>query len=253
MLNYKTTSLTIAFCMMPLSSMADDGNRYNRDRQYQSEISASDAYLQAKDNGHKSKKQKGLATVIDVRTRREYAAGHPDKAYNVPYPRIDTGYDQDPTTFYWEVYRNIAKGDTDKVLFTLCRTGSRSIDAGNVLADPNNTAIDGRRVAVLADPILGEPVPFTNVRNIWEGFVGRELFPFEGSAPNPAIKLDLNNDGIINVDEADVYAHTADANPDKDGWRNFRNLPWTTKIKKPLSYMQDKNQYKCWQNDTGCL
>jgi rhodanese-related sulfurtransferase len=258
MLNIKTQCLTVALCLLPVCGMAEDnGNRYNRDRQYLSEISASDAYLQASRSHHQRKKEHGrhhhsTATIIDVRTRREYAAGHPEMAFNVPYPRIDTGYNQDPTTFYWEVYKNIAKGNTDRVLFTLCRTGSRSIDAGNVLADPANTALDSRRTTVLADPVLGEPVPFTNVRNIWEGFVGRELFAFENGLPNPAIKLDLNNDGVINADTADVYAHTKDANPDKDGWRNFRNLPWTTKIRKSLSYLHDKEQYECWQNDVGC-
>jgi hypothetical protein len=57
---------------------------------------------------------------------------------------------------------------------------------------------------------------FPNVRNIWEGFAGRELFAFTCSGvPDPAIKLDLNNDGFINSDTADVYAHTTDANTDK--------------------------------------
>jgi hypothetical protein len=46
----------------------DDGNRYNRDRQYHSEISATEAYQSIMQN-------KGI--LIDVRTLREHAAGHP--------------------------------------------------------------------------------------------------------------------------------------------------------------------------------
>ena len=38
--------------------------------------------------------------------------------------------------------------------------------------------------------------------------------------------LDLNNDGVVQTeDTADVYTETKDANPDKDGWRNFAGLP----------------------------
>jgi rhodanese-related sulfurtransferase len=185
------------------------------------------------------------AVLVDVRTRREYAAGHPERSYNIPYPRIDTGYNQDPSVFYWEVYNNV-NGNTDRPVLTLCRTGSRSIDAANILADPQNTANDPRRVAVPGG------IPFTNVRNIWEGFVGRELYAFISGVPDPDIPLDLNNDGFINQDTADVYAHTADANPDKDGWRNFQHLPWATHILKSRAYLQDKEQYVCWQTDEGC-
>ena len=214
----------------------DDGNRYNRDRQYASEVSVSEAYLDMMQN---------KAEILDVRTRREYAAGHPERAYNVPYPRIDTGYNQNAADFYWAVY-DLVKGNTDAPLYTLCRTGSRSIDAANILADPENEAEDPRRVAVLG------AVPFSNVRNIWEGFVGQNLYAFIGGEPDPSIPLDLNNDGVINSDLPDVYAHTTDANPDKDGWRNFKQLAWSTKIRKPLAYLQDKWQYDCWQTDDGC-
>lgn len=214
----------------------DDGNRYNRDRQYHSEVSVGEGY---------SAMMQNEAVILDVRSRQEYAAGHPERAYNIPYPRIDTGYNQDASVFYWEAY-NTVNGDTDRPVYTLCRTGSRSIDAANILADPQNTAGDPRRAAVPGG------IPFTHVRNIWEGFVGRELFAFDGSVPNPAIPLDLNNDGLINSDTADVYAHTKDANPDKDGWRNFQKLNWTTHIRKPLSYLKDKEQYACWQTDEGC-
>lgn len=214
----------------------DNGNRYDRARHYDYEISSSDAYLDMMQNKR---------LIIDVRTRREYAAGHPERAYNVPHPNIDSGVPQNDADFYWEVY-DIVKGRTDTPVVTLCRTGSRSIRAANILADPLNTAGDTDRTAVPGG------IPFANAANNWDGFVGREKYAFIGGVPDPDLPLDLNNDGFINEDKADVYAHTKDYNPDKDGWRNFYNLPWTTKIRKPLAYMQDTRQYACWQTDEGC-
>ena len=232
-------SITFAANVLADTPTDDDGNRYNRDRQYLSEISATEAYQNIMQN-------KGI--LVDVRRLREHAAGHPVRSYNVPYPHIVESNDQDASTFYWEVY-NLVNGDMDRPIYTLCRTGSRSIDAANILADPANTANDPRRVG---KEVYDAPA-FKNVRNIWEGFVGRELFAFDGSVPaNPPVKLDLNNDGFINSDKADVYAHTTDANPDKDGWRNFQQLPWETHIRVPRAYQQNVQQYKCWQTDEGC-
>ena len=88
-------------------------------------------------------------------------------------------------------------------------------------------------------------MPFTNVTNIWEGYVGLYRYAFTGSPPlpDPTKPLDLNNDKIINADYADVHVGTTDANPDNDGWRNFAGLPWTTKIRKPLAYERDPSLY----------
>jgi len=115
---------------------------------------------------------------------------------------------------------------------TLCRTGHRSVLAGNILADPEDYGLSGMGLQ-----------PFTNVRNIWEGFVGQpkyafktftdqlelklETDPVSGAIIIVSYQLDLNNDGVINSDTADIYTETKDANPDKDGWRNFAGLPWT--------------------------
>lgn len=214
----------------------DNGNRYDRPRYYDYEISASDAYLDM---------MKNKRVIIDVRTRREYAAGHPKRAHNIPHPRIDTGIDQDDAVFYWAVY-DAVNGKTDTPVTTLCRTGSRSITAANILADPQNLEGDPNR------DIIPGGIAFTNVSNNWDGFVGLYKYAFIGGVPDPDAPLDLNNDGFINADQSDVYAHTADQNGDKDGWRNFYNLPWTTKIRKPLAYLQDVNQYACWQTDAGC-
>lgn len=231
------------------SSSAQDlgeltGNRYDRPREYVSEMSASAAYLAM---------QKNKIVGLDVRSLPEYAAGHAERAYNVPYPRIypqGSGLPgQTAEDFYWAVY-DLVKGKTDAPIVTFCRTGSRSIDAANILADPENTADDPRRHAVPGG------VPFTNVRNNWEGMVGQFKYAYQGGnlklvenedGELVGVKLDLNGDGIINDDVADVYEDVFDANPDRDGWRNFLDLDWTTKIRKPLAYLQDKAQYSPYQ------
>jgi rhodanese-related sulfurtransferase len=214
-----------------------EGNRYDRDRYYHKEISVSEAYLAMEHSkGWDNKKNKGQPkpVLIDVRTLREYAGGHPEDAYNVPFPNIYGSNDQNPLKFYWEVY-DIVKGNFDTPVMLLCRTGSRSIRAGNVLAEPES------------DPATADLglIPFTNVTNVWEGYVGLYRYAFTGSPPlpDPTKPLDLNNDDMINLDEADVYVEVADYNPDKDGWRNFAGLPWTTEIRKPLSYELDPGLY----------
>jgi hypothetical protein len=72
-------SITFAANVFADTPSDDDGNRYNRDRQYLSEISATEAYQNIMQN-------KGI--LIDVRRLREHAAGHPVRSYNVPYPHI---------------------------------------------------------------------------------------------------------------------------------------------------------------------
>lgn len=214
-----------------------DGNRYNRERFYNSEISNSEAYLAMMQN---------TAVILDVRTLREYSAGHPERAYNVPYPNIYGGNDQDPAVFYWEVY-DIVKGKLDTPLVTVCRTGSRSIAAANILAR-GGIEINGEFVR------FGDP--FTNVRNHWPGFVGQYLYAFDGGTialdeEGKPIPLDLNNDKELNVDTADIFSHTADKNPDKDGWRNFADLPFSTQIRRPLAYMNDVSQYAQYFEESG--
>ena len=227
-----------------------DGNRYfSLPRAYKSEISVSEAYLameHSKDFVHSRREAKPV--LIDVRSLREYASGHPEDAYNVPYPTVSgLGGDaaQTPEKLYWEVY-DIVHGDVGTPIMTLCRTGHRSVLAGNILADPSSYGISGPA--------------FTNVRNIWEGFVGQPKYAFKTGSDQLQLELetdpvtgvhtivsyqlDLNNDGVINSDMADVYAQTKDANPDKDGWRNFAGLPWSTQIQKPLAYERDPGLYK---------
>jgi rhodanese-related sulfurtransferase len=240
--------LGVAVAFVAASQASADGNRYDRDRYYHSEISVAQAYLwmeHSKDFNNVPGQAKPV--LIDVRTLREYAGGHPEDAYNVPFPNI-TGLKpevtQKPIDFYWMVH-DLVNGRTDAPIMLLCRTGSRSIAAGNILANPGEVIPEGLGVGLK---------PFTNVRNVWEGFVGQPLYAFDGSTIKVSIdengelagpyELDLNNDGVVNVDTADVHVETKDANPDKDGWRNFAGLPWTTKIRKPLAYERDPGLYK---------
>lgn len=247
----RKTSITILGAVMAVALTATvwadplpDGNRYyDLPRDYKSEISVSEAYLameHSKDYRNVSREPKPV--LIDVRSLREYASGHPEDAYNVPYPTI-TGLSGGPTQtyakLYWEVY-DIVHGDVDTPIMTLCRTGHRSVLAGNILAKPDAYGINGPA--------------FTNVRNIWEGFVGQPKYAFKTGSDSLELKLegsvivsyklDLNNDGVINSDTADVYTQTKDVNPDKDGWRNFAGLPWSTQIQKPLAYERDPGLYK---------
>ncbi|WGZ94238.1 MAG: hypothetical protein QJT81_21080 [Candidatus Thiothrix putei] len=76
----------------------------------------------------------------------------------------------------------------DSLIVTVCRTGSRSIGASNLLAEAG----------------------YTNVRNMWDGFVGLVRKNTEGE------ELDLNNDGKV-----DKTPYSADL----DGWVNFQGLP----------------------------
>lgn len=189
-----------------------EGSRYDLPREYKSEISSAKAYL----NMNTQK-----ATLIDVRRLREYAAGHPEKAFNVPYPHKVSAWDQSDSDLYWAVH-GIVNGNSDAPIMTLCRTGFRSVLAGNILANPEAYGIDGPA--------------FTNVRNIWEGFVGRYKEPNVKGHTIPDVFLDLNNNDTLDID-------VGDANPDKDGWRNYQELPWNTKLHVNRVYLNDVSQY----------
>lgn len=157
--------------------------------------------------------------IIDVRSTAEYKAGHPDNAYNVPYPFIHQYCDaagrtpdgaciralsqipQDPVAF--ADYVESIVPDKTTPIYTLCRTGVRSVGAANVLTDRG----------------------YTNVRNVWEGFVGINLTAPKLGADGvvrPA-PVDLNHDGVIN-DE------------DKNGWRYHQGLPYDMRLLPPLLY-----------------
>ena len=223
--NVKMLGLAAALSLTISGQSLAEGSRYDLPREYHSEISSAKAYLEMK---------KEEAVLVDVRRLREYAAGHPEKAFNVPYPHKVDSNDQKgkEDEVYWAIY-NIVNGKTDTPIMTLCRTGFRSVLVANILADPQNTSGDPNR------PVIPDAIPFTNVRNIWEGFVGRYK-AVDGTADS---FLDLNNNDVLDEDVADVYSHTKDANPDKDGWRNYQQLPWDTKLHVNRVYLNDRGLY----------
>ncbi|MET0067306.1 MAG: rhodanese-like domain-containing protein [Candidatus Thiodiazotropha sp.] len=239
-MNLKSSLTQVSALLLTLAcgSAIADGNRYNIERFYHSEISAAEAFLRMQHRGGPGVPHghhRGVKPVlVDVRSMEEYSAGHPDSSYNIPYPRVCSGCDaQTPEVFYWEVYETV-RGNTEREIFTLCRTGSRSVSAGNILANPAEYGIDGPA--------------FTQVRNIWEGFVGQYKYAYDGGTVmldtnGEPFALDLNNNGDMDSDTADVYQERSDANPDKDGWRNFQKLPWTTEIQRRYAYMGDTAQY----------
>lgn len=211
----------IAICATPIS-IADgfDGNRYSADleRNYEREISASAAYLAVMNNG---------AVIIDVRTVEEFVGGHPPGAISIPFPHVtnrqcsnpespcfDTYIPQDPGAFVDKV--NALGLDPNAQIITMCRTGFRSVLAGNLLA--------------AAD--------YENVQNMWEGFKGKlkqnegitienirgkgeidgDKFPFKGASVDVlGDDLDLDGDGAVTG--SDPYSL------DLDGWANFAGLP----------------------------
>lgn len=225
---FKMLGLAAALSLSFSGQSLAEGSRYDLPREYNSEISAAKAYLEMK---------KEEAVLVDVRRLREYAAGHPEKAFNVPYPHKVDNNDQKgkESEVYWAIY-NLVGGKVDAPIMTLCRTGFRSVLVANILADPLNTAEDPERPAILG------ATPFTNVRNIWEGFVGQYKTVYKTSESY----LDLNNNDVLDVDVADVYSHTTDANPDKDGWRNYQQLPWNTKLHVNRVYLNDRGLYDPW-------
>lgn len=184
------------------SSALAEGNRYDRERNYHSEVSVSEAYVLT--HFGKGNNLGGAdtpnAVLVDVRSIPEYVDGHPDKALNVPYPRIHptvdpTLSDEEKATLLVEGVR-AAVPDYDTPLLVLCRTGSRSIAASNILTEAG----------------------YTQVRNIWEGFVGRTKTDVNGN------ELDLNNNGVVG-DTGDL-----------DGWMGYAGLPYSTKLRPTLIY-----------------
>ena len=265
--NVETIGLAAVLALSLSSPALAEGSRYDLPRAYDSEISPAKAYFEM---------GAGDSVLIDVRRLKEYRVGHPYAAdgaqvhaYNAPYPnRVGSG-DATPQELYDEVYDIIfirEGGDETTPITTLCRTGFRSVLAGNILAEPDKYGISGPA--------------FTNVRNIWEGFVGRykeaNVNPLgydpdeEGGVghiprsdgkgkkgvPHTLLAheelhhkyLDLNNDGLLSNDAADVCTEQADMNPDKDGWRNFQELPTSTAIVAQYAYQQKVD----WDGYTEC-
>ncbi|MCG5492939.1 rhodanese-like domain-containing protein [Ectothiorhodospira variabilis] len=189
---------------------------------YHSQISPSEAYIKAVLPQGRWSNPLQRPVILDVRSIPEYKAGHPEGAYNVPYPFIYQTCEirhpdgacassgeripQDDVAFVRYVQRIIPRKDTP--IYTLCRTGVRSVGAANLLTDAG----------------------YTHVRNIWEGFVGIHLtapkvidFDADGNAIRENLIVDLNHDGVID-------------DRDKNGWRYHYGLPYVTRLRPQLIY-----------------
>lgn len=199
------------------------GNRYNLPRDYQSEVSAAEAYIlttvkrEHDERGHDRHDNRNKTVIIDVRTIEEYVAGHPRKAYNIPYPHIQSRPNrpdyigQNPKDFFDYVAATFP--DRDTPILTLCRTGYRSVLAANILANPSAWVPEYAGMDIEG---------YTRVRNIWEGFVGnpKTYTDLDGNT----FELDVNNDGQI-------------TDADRDGWANYQGLPYSLKLKKRRLYL----------------
>jgi len=229
-IRYSVLSISIVLCMTTAgTASADLGNRYGLPQIYHSEISAAEAnILTSHDQGNKTANEFSNAILIDVRRASEYKAGHPPKSYSIPFPHIDgspsepndstdyIGYDlsgnsdicfvngcdddtnNDGTLMPddYVAYVESLFPDKDTPILTLCKTGYRSVQAANLLTNAG----------------------YTNVRNIWEGYVGQPKYAYDGGSVRvPLEQLDLNHDNAFD-------------NSDKDGWSGFQGLPTSTKL-----------------------
>jgi rhodanese-related sulfurtransferase len=150
---------------MVASADGSGGNRYSGDvvnfnRDYHSEISASAAYL-ATNPPQGFGRGKNSAVILDVRTVEEYVGGHPPGAYSIPFPHIhergcaSADPVEDPECFDENgesIYIGQTDGDfvaavdelglpEDALIITMCRTGARSVRAGNLLAAAGYTNV----------------------------------------------------------------------------------------------------------------
>lgn len=236
------------------------GNRFLLERDYASEISVAQTFLEAVVQRGRWSHPGEKLTIIDVRDATEYSAGHPDGAQHVPYPRIYQACAPNPANPADMVRRTEDGGvcrygvvpastvvmtaeqffravealfpDKSQRLAMLCRTGLRGARAGNVLANPEK---------YLGAGYAGRG--YSRVYNIWQGFVGLPMAPVHlatglvmGNTPTvntvpldngssafgfAAIKLDVNNDGVVDV-------------RDNDGWRYHQGLPFETRLQRHL-------------------
>jgi rhodanese-related sulfurtransferase len=205
------------------AAQAQEACAFNESRsllcgRYQSEISPAEAFVDTVVKRGSWSSQAQQPVILDVRSLAEYKAGHPENAINAPWPYIQQTCDasgrtvdgsckksigqiaQTPDDFLNFVRAKVPNLDTP--IYTLCRTGVRSVGAANLLADAG----------------------YTNVRNIWEGFWGIRM-KGEATVNGATVTevVDLNHDGIVN-------------DSDNNGWRNHQKLPYDTRLLPGLVY-----------------
>ena len=208
---------------------------------YHSEISNTRAFVETVVKRGKWTKRNLQPVIIDVRSTPEYKAGHPEHSYNVPYPFIyqtcnDVGEagsadDRTPDGACRSGGDRISQPDQDFVdyvesiipnkdtpIYTMCRTGVRSVGAANRL----------------------EEAGYTNVRNMWEGFVGVYL-------KAPLYVRDENGEPVLPLETVDMPVDVnhdgALTDEDKNGWRYHLELPYDTRLLPPLIYKPRADTY----------
>lgn len=199
-------------------------NRYLLCGRYEADASSAKAFVDAvATRGAWADAERPV--ILDVRSIPEYKAGHPDGAYNVPYPYIFQycearspdgacigGGDRLPQTDTdFLAYVQQIVPDKSTPIYTLCRTGFRSVGAANVLTDAG----------------------YQHVQNIWEGFVGQYKPTYAAAAGG----------GYTFTGNQDVTHDHQLTDDDKDGWRYYQGLPYDTRLLPHLIYKPWESLY----------
>ena len=114
---------------------------------HHSQISPAEAFVDTVVKRGKWSKPQLRPVILDVRSLAEYKAGHPEHAANVPYPYIQQTCNEDgrrpdgacfvkldevpQTNVDFVAYVQSIIPNKDTPIYTLCRTGVRSVGAAN--------------------------------------------------------------------------------------------------------------------------
>ncbi len=216
-------ALPVLGAVLASPAQAEDPCTFNESRSllcghYLSEISPAEAFVDTVVKRGSWGDQSQQPVILDVRSLAEYKAGHPENAINAPWPYIQQTCDSQGRTVDGACKKSTSQTaqnvndfvnfvrakvpNLDTPIYTLCRTGVRSVGAANVLTDAG----------------------YTNVRNVWEGFWGIRLkgeTVVNGVAVTEVV--DLNHDGVLD-------------DRDNNGWRNHQQLPYDTRLLPNLIY-----------------
>lgn len=226
-------AIPVLVACLPATAIAEEAacpfyeNRTGLCGYYHSEISPAEAFLDTVVKRGRWSRPSLQPVILDVRSIPEYKAGHPEHAINVPFPFIyqycdtqgrtpdgacinNTGEKIAQNSEDFVAYVKKAIPNKDTPIYTLCRTGVRSVGSANLLTDEG----------------------YTNVRSIWEGFVGVNLTAPKKQADGTTkvSPVDLNHDGKLD-DE------------DNNGWRYHQGLPYSTRLLPKLIYQTEADLY----------